>query len=161
MHSRLRSAGGRVAALDVGDVWTGVAVSDETRTLARPVSVVGSERLLEELESLVREEGVALLVVGVPKTLSGEVGYQARRVLDTLARIEERFPQLDVVRWDERFTTRLAAGSGPGGSSGKRGRRRGKNGGTGAGARGRVDHLAAARMLQEYLESGGTIETLQ
>lgn len=79
--------------------------------------------------------------MGVPKTLGGEVGFQARKVLATLDRLRREFPGVPFVEWDERLTTRLAAGAGP------TRKPRGKRGTV------RVDHLAAARMLQEYLES--------
>ena len=79
------------------------------------------------------EEGVREVLVGVPRTLGGDVGYQARRVLARLDALKSEFPGVRFVEWDERFTTRLAGASG---------RKKGTS---------RVDHLAAARMLQEYL----------
>ena len=139
---------GRVAALDVGEVRTGVAISDETRFLARPLEVVASGELADYLAALVREYGISEVVVGVPKTLGGEVGLQARRVLDTIAGLKVLFPGTEFVEWDERFTTRVARGGTPRG-----GKRRRK-----AGTKERVDHLAAARILQEYLDSRGRVE---
>ena len=91
-----------------------------------------------------REEDVSEIVVGVPKTLGGHVGFQARKVLDRLDGLKGELPGVRFVEWDERLTTRLA-GAQP------RGRGRGK----GAERVGRLDHLAAARMLQEYLGSRG------
>jgi putative Holliday junction resolvase len=79
----------------------------------------------------VDEAGVYEVVVGVPKTLGGEVGFQARKVLSRLDALRREFPGVRFVEWDERFTTRLAGS-----------RKKGNV---------RVDHLAAARMLQEYL----------
>lgn len=152
----MEQAVGRVAALDVGDVYTGVALSDATRRIPRPLEVVASEKLSDFLSDLVRREGVSEVVVGVPKTLSGEIGFQARRVLDRLDGLREEFPDLRFVEWDERLTTKIAT-EGVRAARGKRARRAGKKraGGVAGGrvAAGRVDHLAAARMLQEYLES--------
>jgi putative holliday junction resolvase len=151
---------GRVAALDFGEVRTGVAVSDPGGSLARPLEVVSSDRLSQYLRTLLAEEGITEVVVGVPKTLAGEVGSQARRVLDKLITLRAEFPDVRFVEWDERFTTRLAQSS-PGGSpsgvrkGGRAGRRKG-------GTKERVDHLAAAGMLQEYLDRRGAFEaTLQ
>ena len=122
---------------------TGVAVSDPGRVVARPLAVVPSGDLSAYLGRLVGDEGVAEVVVGVPKTLSGEVGFQARKVLDTLDALRDEFPGVRFVEWDERLTTRLAVA----GSRGRRGtKRRGPA---------RVDDVAAARLLQEYLEAGG------
>lgn len=134
---------GRVAALDLGEVRTGVALSDPSRTLASPLEIVPSADLDPFLRGLIKSEGVAEIVVGVPKTLGGEIGFQARRVLAKLHDLKEAFPGVEFVEWDERFTTRLATGD-RGGS-----RKRGPGGRDD----GRVDHLAAAHMLREYLET--------
>ena len=87
------------------------------------------------------ERGVREVIVGVPRTLGGEVGPQARRILATLDDLKRDFPGVRFVEWDERLTTRIAAGN--------RSRR-----GTSKKKPVRLDHLAAARMLQEYLEAG-------
>jgi putative holliday junction resolvase len=139
-------ARGRVAALDLGEVRTGVAVSDPGGVIARPLDVVPTTELAEMLRRLVREEGVFEVVVGVPRTLRGDVGFQARKVLDTLGDLRGEFPGVRFVEWDERLTTRLAVT----GAETAGGRRGGKKRG-----RARVDHLAAARMLQEYLGTRG------
>lgn len=149
----------RVAALDLGEVRTGVAISDPGGSLARPLEVVPSDRLTEYLGTLLVEEGIRELVVGVPKTLDGKVGFQAERVLARLAAFREEFPFVRFVEWDERLTTRMARSS-PGGprtgvhKGDRRGRRKG-------GTKERVDHLAAAGMLQEYLDRRGTLEATQ
>lgn len=132
-------ATGRIVALDIGEVRTGVAVSDATRTISRPLEVVPTGELEGFLRDLVREESVAEIVVGVPRTLQGEVGFQARRVLDKLNALKDALPGVRIVPWDERFSTRLAVV-------------RSRSGGRKKGAGRRVDHLAAAGMLQEYLD---------
>lgn len=145
MQASIRATG-KIAALDLGEVRTGVAISDPSCTIARPVEVVAAGELREYLRVFIEDEGVEEILVGVPKTLGGEVGFQARRVLDTLGDLKKVFAGVKFVEWDERFTTRMAvAGRGDGRS--KKGRA--------SGAGGRVDHLAAARMLQEYLETRG------
>jgi putative holliday junction resolvase len=126
--------------VDLGEVRTGVAVSDPGARVARPLEVVPSEDLDAVIYRLVQEEGVCEILVGVPKTMGGEIGFQARRVLDRLAALRETFPGVRFVEWDERLTTRLAA------TGDLRKRRRG-----GKRRETRLDHLAAARMLQEYL----------
>jgi putative holliday junction resolvase len=147
---------GRVAALDLGEACTGVAVSDPGGSLARPLEVVPSDRLSQYLRALLVEEGITEVVVGVPKTLAGEVGSQARRVLAKLTTLREEFPDVRFVEWDERFTTRLARSSPGGPRSGvRKGGRAGKRKG---GTKERVDHLAAAVMLQDYLDRRGAFE---
>ena len=103
-----------------------------------------SEDLTEALRRLVDEEGVSEILVGVPKTLGGEIGFQARKVLYRLDALKKELPDVRFVEWDERLTTRLAVAGAR--TSGRKKRA------------GRVDHLAAARMLQEYLGSRGASE---
>jgi putative Holliday junction resolvase len=105
--------------------------------------VVPSTELSGFLRRLVRDEGVSEILVGVPKTLRGEMGFQARKVLDRLDALKNDLPGLRFVEWDERFTTSVAVANARSGRQRKRA--------------GRVDHLAAAWMLQEYLESGGDL----
>ena len=100
----------KVLALDYGSARTGVAVSDATGTLARPLGVVeraATEDGLERVADLVRAEGAERVVVGLPLTLRGERGEQAReteRFVETLrARLD-----VPVESLDERFTTTLA-----------------------------------------------------
>jgi putative Holliday junction resolvase len=131
----------------VGEVRTGIAVSDPERILASPLQVVRSEDVLAALRRLVDEEGVSEVVVGVPKTLRGEVGFQAGKVLARLDALRGELPGVRFVEWDERLTTRMAVA----GAKARGGKKRGE----------RVDHLAAARMLQEYLESRGDPEALR
>jgi putative pre-16S rRNA nuclease len=122
----------KVLALDFGSARTGVAVSDPTGSVARPVGVVeraatanGIARILE----LVRGEDVELIVVGLPVTLRGERGAQAEeteRFVEALRAATE----LPVESFDERFTTKLASA------------------GT---ARAPEDAVAAAHLLTSYL----------
>ena len=120
----------KVLALDYGSARTGVAVSDPTGTVARPLCVVeraATEAGLARLRELVRDEQAERVVVGLPLTLRGSHGEQAveteRFVEGLCAAIE-----VPVETFDERFTTTLA--------------------GPGAGE----DARAAAHLLSSYLE---------
>jgi len=123
----------KILALDYGAARTGVAVTDATGTIARPLDVVeraGSPAGLARLRELVAEHAVELVVVGLPLTLRGERGDQAR---ETEAFVEALCGVLDVPveTYDERFTTSLAAAA-PSGSAPE-------------------DARAAAHLLQSYL----------
>jgi len=128
-------------------VRTGIALSDPDQIVASPLRVVQSEDLTVALRRLVDEEGVNEVVVGVPKTLKGEIGFQAGKVLARLDALRGVLPGVRFVEWDERLTTRMAVA----GTKARGTKKSGK----------RVDHLAAARMLQEYLESRGDSEPLR
>ena len=120
----------KVLALDYGSARTGVAVSDPTGTVARPLCVVegaASEAGLARLRDLVRDEEAERVVVGLPLTLRGTRGEQAvetERFVEGLRAVIE----VPVETFDERFTTSLA--------------------GPGAGE----DARAAAHLLSSYLE---------
>ena len=100
----------KVLALDYGSARTGVAVSDPTGTIARPLCVVeraATEDGLSELERLVADEDAEQVVVGHPVTLRGERGEQAR-VTEKFAAALRRRLEVPVLLFDERFTTDLA-----------------------------------------------------
>jgi putative transcription antitermination factor YqgF len=123
----------RVLALDYGAARTGVAVSDATGTVARPVGVVeraASEPGLDRVASLVAEHQAELVVVGLPLTLRGERGAQARETEAFVEALRGRLG-VPVETEDERFTTALAQQTG---------------------GRAPEDALAAAHLLQTWLE---------
>jgi len=100
----------KIVAVDYGSARTGVAVSDPTGTLARPIGVIeraGTQSGLQSLVELIASEGAERVVVGMPLTLRGEVGEQAReteRFVDQLRQAVD----VPVEGFDERFTTDLA-----------------------------------------------------
>jgi putative transcription antitermination factor YqgF len=101
----------RVLALDYGSARTGVAVSDPTGTVARPVDVVhraASPAGLARIAELVRELEAELVVVGLPLTLRGERGLQAEETDRFVVSLREVI-DVPVDVFDERFTTALAA----------------------------------------------------
>lgn len=123
----------RVLALDFGSARTGVAVSDATGTLARPLGVVeraATDVGLARLAELVATEHAELVVVGLPLTLRGEHGAQARETEAFVAALRRRV-DVPVETYDERFTTLLAQQTA---------------------GRAAEDALAAAHLLQGWLE---------
>ena len=123
----------RALALDYGAARTGVAVSDATRTLARPVGIVeraASGAGLDRVVALVAEHEAELVVVGLPLTLRGERGAQARETEAFVEALRTRL-HVPVETEDERFTTVLAQRTG---------------------GRAPEDALAAAHLLQGWLE---------
>jgi len=100
----------KVLALDFGSARTGVAVSDPTGTLARPVGVVervGTEAGLAQLLEVIRAENPERIVVGLPLTMRGEHGDQARET-EQFVEILRGATAVPVESFDERFTTDLA-----------------------------------------------------
>ena len=103
----------KVLALDYGSARTGVAVSDPTGTVARPLEVVreaATEAGLARLVELAREENVERIIVGLPITLRGEHGAQAEET-GRFVELLRAATDLPVESFDERFTTKLADAS--------------------------------------------------
>jgi putative holliday junction resolvase len=100
----------KVLALDYGSARTGVAVSDPTGTLARPLEVVENAATpagLRQLAELVRREEVGTIVVGLPVTLRGERGAQAEET-EAFVSALRAVTDVPIESFDERFTTKLA-----------------------------------------------------
>jgi putative pre-16S rRNA nuclease len=100
----------KVLALDYGRARTGVAVSDPTGTIARPLEVVAGADLARIVE-LIEEHRVERVVVGLPLTLQGERGTQARETEAFIQKLGEA-TAVPIVLFDERFTTNLAEQTG-------------------------------------------------
>jgi len=132
----------RLLALDLGEARIGVALSDESETLATglpTIRSVGPRKDAQAIVALVHERGVGEVVVGMPYRLDGSVGPQGEKVAAFAERLR-RSLKVPVVLRDERLTSveadeRLAA-------AGIRRRDR----------RERIDRAAAALLLQEYLD---------
>jgi len=123
----------KVLALDFGAARTGVAVSDATGTIARPLGVVERAATpdgLARIAELVRQEEAERVVVGLPLTLRGERGHQAEET-EAFVRALRAAIQVPVETYDERFTTMLAANDG---------------------GQAPEDARAAAHLLESYLE---------
>jgi putative Holliday junction resolvase len=102
----------KILALDYGSARTGVAVSDPTGTVARPLATVARVNKpagLDELLAIVRAEEPELVVVGLPLTLKGEHGAQAAETTSFADRLRAAI-DVPVEMWDERFTSVLADG---------------------------------------------------
>ena len=136
---------GRVLGIDAGERRVGVALSDELRLLASPLTVLdrshGLAPVLDALVDVARDEGVTRMVVGLPLNADGTQGRQARRAQD-FARVAERVIGVPVEMWDERLSTREAEEIAR--AQGQNMRRLRQNG--------RLDAIAAAVILQDYLD---------
>ena len=136
-----RSAAGRIMGIDYGSRRVGVALSDRLGIAAHPFEVLeagpGLGRLLAEL---VGAEDVAKVVVGLPVSLDGTEQAAARRTRRFVDRLRP-LVGVEVVLYDERLTTRIAESVLVAAGTSRAKRRR------------RVDKVAAAVMLQGYLDS--------
>ncbi len=133
----------RVLGLDVGDVRIGLALSDETATIAGGLPTlarVGPRKDVRAVAALVREHQVAEVVVGLPRRLDGTLGPQAEKVQAFAADLREAV-RVPVQEWDERFTSVEATRVLVEGGVRRRDRKHS------------VDMLAAVLILQGFLDS--------
>ncbi len=133
----------RVLALDHGAKRIGVAISDELKTIAQPLEFIPAEpfeAFLARLTELVGQHEIELLLVGMPRNMNGSYGPAALKAQEFVARLKQALA-LPIRTWDERLTTvqanRLLIEGGV-----RRAKRKEK-----------VDKMAAAILLQSYLDS--------
>jgi putative Holliday junction resolvase len=145
----------KLLALDVGDRRVGVAVSDEMGLIATPLTVIQRRSRAEDfarIAGLVRAHGAETLVVGHPLNDDGSAGPQAQRIERYAAALLAalRAEGLDVpgVLWDEYRSTQRAQEVMI--ATGRKARQR----------RARIDAVAAAVILQDYLDTSGNEEVL-
>jgi putative Holliday junction resolvase len=132
----------RYLGLDVGDRTIGVALSDESATLATGLdnlARVGPRKDLKAVAGLVRRHEAGEVVVGLPRRLDGTLGPQAQKVL-TLMDALRPVVKVPVVPWDERFTSVIATNALIEGNVSRKDRK------------GIVDKVAAILILQSYLD---------
>ena len=131
----------RTLGVDVGTVRVGIALSDPLGFTAQPFEVIERKKTdpFARIASLVTEHEVSLIVVGYPLTLAGEVGPAAQSVDVFIAELARRV-SVPIERWDERLTTAAAQRSMIEGGARRAERRAG------------IDKVAAALLLQSYLD---------
>ncbi len=138
------SPAGRLLAVDWGERRIGLALSDETQTLAQPLATLtrrtGKRFPMQSLLDQLQANGVVGVVVGLPLDASGAEGAPARAARQLAADIERRSSR-PVTLWDERFTTARVRQAVR------------EMGGRTKGRAADVDALAATVLLQHYLDS--------
>ena len=135
----------KVLALDVGDRRTGVALSDAVGMIAIPLTTIQAsdeDELATVVMALIEEHGAGEVVVGMPLTLAGERGSQAKRTGHFVRHLRSQI-DVPIKTVDERLSTVEAT------------RRIREAGGRRKRAREGIDAAAAAVVLQAYLDSGG------
>ncbi len=99
----------RILALDVGDKRIGVAVSDPFGFSGTPLTVLkNNPQVFEKIKDIVSQYNPKKIVVGLPLTLKGEEGEQARKTKEFVEKLKKYIPDVDIVFEDERFTSDIA-----------------------------------------------------
>lgn len=133
----------RIMAIDFGEKRTGVAVTDPLCIIANGLTTVDTPKLKEFLEDYFCREQVDTVVIGYPKTLRNELAKVVEKIDVFLVWLTAEFPQMKVVKVDERFTSKLAFQTMIESGIGRKARRN----------KALIDQISATIILQSYLES--------
>jgi len=132
---------GRILAIDYGTKRCGLAATDPLRLIASPMDTVHPESLLDFLADYIQKEEVDVIVVGEPLTEDGQPAQIHHLVVGLVRKLRKRYPDIEVVTQDERYTSKeakeiiLRSGI-------RKKKRRDKS---------LVDKVSAALILEEYL----------
>ena len=143
----------RILGLDYGDVRIGVAVSDPMGWTAQMVETVSwrfdLEKPLTRIVELVRQYACDRVVVGLPRNMDGSEGFRVEKTQDFIRRLSECIAPVPIDTWDERLTTVMAQRAMH--DMGIRAREQ----------KGKIDQMAAAMILQGWLDSRSMQESMR
>lgn len=132
---------GRILAIDYGSKRVGLAVTDSLRLIATGLTTVHSKDLIEFLENYFKKEAVDIVVVGEPKTLQNNKSDSARFIDPFVVHLKKKFPDKQIERYDERFTSSMAHQTMLAGGLKKKDRKEKET----------VDMISAIIILQDYM----------
>lgn len=132
---------GRIMAIDYGRVRTGLAVTDPERIIATALTTVDTPTLLSYIKDYCAREVVDCFVVGEAKHLNNTPTESMQYIEPFVAKLHELFPDKEVARIDERFTSKMAFQTMIDSGLKKKQRR----------DKGMIDQIAATIMLQDYM----------
>lgn len=98
----------RIMGLDLGDATIGVAVSDELGMIANGITTIrrkGINNDIDSLKKIICEKNIKKIVIGLPKNMNNTIGPRGEKTIEFIKILEENFPGIEVLMWDERLTT--------------------------------------------------------
>lgn len=134
---------GRILAIDYGTRRTGIAVSDPLQLIAGGLATVETRELERYLAQYIAKEDVSMIVVGKPTQMNGAPSETMRYVQPLVGRLQRNYPSIEVVLYDERFTSVLAHRAMLDGGLRKMARR----------DRALVDKISATIILEDFMAS--------
>lgn len=131
----------RLIAIDYGTKRTGIAVTDELQLIASGLTTVDTKALMSFLKKYLSEEKVEAMVIGEPKRMNNEPSQVEEAISSFRESVQKEFPDLEIIRQDERFTSKMAFQTMIDSGIGKKKRRN----------KALVDQISATIILQDYL----------
>lgn len=99
----------QVVAIDYGKVRCGIAVTDDMQLIASALTTVETKKIFSFLEKYFLENKVESLVIGLPTDLKGNLSEIETDILKFIEKVKELFPEVEIHRFDERFTSKMAS----------------------------------------------------
>jgi putative Holliday junction resolvase len=134
---------GRILAIDYGQKRVGLAVTDPLQIAANGLDTISVNEVLDYLKKYIEKEPVEKFVVGLPKQMNGEDSDSMQFIRPFVVSLQRKFPDIELVYVDERFTSVLAHKAMLEGGLKKKDRQN----------KGLVDKISATIILQTYLET--------
>lgn len=131
----------RILAIDYGFKRTGLAITDPLQIIASGLTTVNTPELLSYLTKLIPSEDIQTVVVGLPKQMDGSPSQSFEMIEEFIQKFKTQFPGVQIVRIDERFTSKIASRTLV--DSGLKKKKRQE--------KGLIDEVAATILLQDYL----------
>ena len=99
----------QVVAIDYGKVRCGIAATDDMQLIASALTTVETKDIFSFLEKYFSENKVETLVIGLPTDLKGNLSEIETDILKFIEKVKELFPEVEIHRFDERFTSKMAS----------------------------------------------------
>jgi putative Holliday junction resolvase len=99
----------KIVGFDIGNRWTGVAISDMLGLTARPYTTIATEDLVTFITDLCTKEPIKTAVVGYPQTMRGTESEQTKKTVAVFDELQTAFPDLSWILCDERLSSKHAA----------------------------------------------------
>lgn len=131
----------RILAIDYGQKRTGIAVTDELQIIASGLTTIPSATTINFLKDYFSKEKVSKVLIGEPKQMNGEPSQSTEIIEAFVRKFKSFFPEMPVVRVDERFTSKMAFQTMIDSGLSKK-QRQNKD---------LIDEISATIMLQDYL----------
>ena len=99
----------QVVAIDYGKARCGIATTDDMQLIASALTTVETKNIFSFLEKYFSENKVEMLVIGLPTDLKGNLSEIETDILKFIEKVKELFPEVEIHRFDERFTSKMAS----------------------------------------------------
>jgi len=132
---------GKILAIDHGTKRIGLAITDQLRIIASGLDTIPAAEIEHVLDGLFQKEEIDQVVVGLPLRLNAQDSDTTRRVREFVKYLQKRYPEMEVVTYDERFTSKIAQQTMIMAGAKKKQRRE----------KGKLDMISATVLLQDYL----------